>query len=64
MNEPVEDLYALIRHAWSDMMKAREQGDPAREERAERRMNSLLGRLSTRLRAGGSMANRAPSRKR
>lgn len=46
--DTLDELKMLIRRAWLDMMKAREQGDKARELRAERRMNSLLGRLSAR----------------
>jgi hypothetical protein len=46
---PVEDLQALIRRAWSDVMNARDHCDEAREQRAERRMNALLGRLSAQL---------------
>lgn len=41
-----DDLKMLIRRAWLDMMKAREQRDRPRDLRAERRMNALLGRLS------------------
>jgi len=42
---PREELYGLIRRAWADMWKAREQCDEPRARRAERRMNALLQRL-------------------